>query len=152
MDVASLTPYLASSEHIDWHSETVQQQSKVLTRGLTTDTDKARAYFTFVRDDIAHSWDYQRNPVTCKASDVLHHKTGYCYAKSHLLAALLRAAGIPAGLCYQRLTIGNTPPFCLHGLNAVYLKGTSIKPELPLAFRAFQDQGGFATSGWLPAE
>lgn len=122
MDVASLTPYLASSEHIDWHSETVQQQSKVLTRGLTTDTDKARACFTFVRDDIAHSWDYQRNPVTCKASDVLHHKTGYCYAKSHLLAALLRAAGIPAGLCYQRLTIGNTPPFCLHGLNAVYLK------------------------------
>lgn len=46
----------------------------------------------------------------------------YCYAKSHLLAALLRANGIPAGLCYQRLTISNDgPPFCLHGLNAVFL-------------------------------
>ncbi|MEW8276262.1 MAG: transglutaminase family protein, partial [Candidatus Thiodiazotropha taylori] len=45
-----------------------------------------------------------------------------CYAKSHLLAALLRANGIPAGLCYQRLTIeDDKPPFCLHGLNAVYL-------------------------------
>jgi hypothetical protein len=53
----------------------------------------------------------------------LVHKTGYCYAKSHLLAALLRANGIPAGLCYQRLSIeGNGSPYCLHGLNAVYLK------------------------------
>src|SRR5690606_15516280 len=60
---------------------------------------------------------------TCKASDVLKHGTGYCYAKSHLLAALLRATGIPAGLCYQRLTISNdVPPFSLHGLNAIYIQ------------------------------
>jgi transglutaminase-like putative cysteine protease len=39
-----------------------------------------------------------------------------------LLAALLRANNIPAGLCYQRLTISDVPPFCLHGLNAVYLE------------------------------
>ena len=69
-----------------------------------------------------HSWDYEQNPVTCKASDVLKHRTGYCYAKSHLLAALLRANEIPAGLCYQRLTITDVPPFCLHGLNAIYLE------------------------------
>lgn len=54
---------------------------------------------------------------------MLEHGTGYCYAKSHLLAALLRANNIPAGLCYQRLTISNDkPPFCLHGLNALYLQ------------------------------
>ncbi len=83
----------------------------------------AEKCFLFVRDEIEHSWDYERDPVTCKASDVLEHGTGYCYAKSHLLAALLRANDIPAGLCYQRLTISNDkPPFCLHGLNAVYLK------------------------------
>ena len=39
-----------------------------------------------------------------------------------MLAALLRANSIPAGLCYQRLTITDVPPFCLHGLNAVYLE------------------------------
>ncbi|MBL0716467.1 MAG: transglutaminase family protein [Desulfosarcina sp.] len=51
------------------------------------------------------------------------HGTGYCYSKSHLLAALLRANDIPAGLCYQRLTVSdNKPPFCIHGLNAVYLE------------------------------
>ena len=76
-----------------------------------------------MRDEIKHSWDYQLNPVTCKASDVLKQGTAYCYAKSHLLAALLRANEIPAGLCYQRLTITDgQPPFCLHGLNAIYLE------------------------------
>lgn len=62
------------------------------------------------------------NPITCRASEVLQHKTGYCYAKSHLLAALLRANGIPAGFCYQRLSINDQgAPYCLHGFNAVYL-------------------------------
>ncbi len=60
------------------------------------------------------------NPVTCRASDVLMHRTGWCYAKSHLLAALLRANGIPAGLCYQRLALDESN-YCLHGLNAVFL-------------------------------
>lgn len=40
-------------------------------------------------------------------------------AKSNLLAALLRANGI----CYQRLTLGDTPEsgYCIHALNAVYV-------------------------------
>lgn len=90
---------------------------------LTEPEDIARKCFEFVRDLIKHSWDFELNPVTCKASDVLKYKTGYCYAKSHLLAALLRANKIPTGLCYQRLTIkDDKPPFSLHGLNAVYLE------------------------------
>ncbi len=79
--------------------------------------------FLFVRDDIRHSVDYQMNPVTCRASDVLAHRTGYCFAKSHLLAALLRANRIPTGFCYQRLSIDDVgPPFTLHGFNAVWLR------------------------------
>lgn len=82
----------------------------------------AKNCFEFVRDEIKHSGDFELNPITCRASDVLQHETGYCYAKSHLLCALLRANGIPAGLCYQRLSInGEGPPFSLHGLNAIYL-------------------------------
>jgi hypothetical protein len=47
---------------------------------------------------------------------------GLCYAKSHLLVAVARAAGVPAGLCYQQLTDGGEP--FLHGLVAVYLAGS----------------------------
>ena len=98
-------------------------QAKELADGIHDPVTVSQKCFEFVRDEINHSWDFRQNPVTCKASDVLKHGTGYCYAKSHLLAALLRANKIPAGLCYQRLTITEVPPFCLHGLNAVYLEG-----------------------------
>lgn len=115
--------YLLPSQYIDWDHPAVKNKAEELSADLCTDIDIAKACFSFVRDEIKHSNDFQLNPVTVKASDVLLHKTGYCYAKSHLLAALLRANHIPAGLCYQRLTIeDDKPPFCLHGLNAVYLE------------------------------
>jgi len=115
--------YLASSKYIDWQAGEVLTQAKALTSGNNCKLDIAKKCFEFVRDEIKHSLDYSLNPVTCKASDVLKYATGFCYAKSHLLAALLRANKIPAGLCYQRLTIENdSPPFCLHGLNAVFLE------------------------------
>lgn len=114
--------YLESTDYIDWEDSNIFTQAKVLAEGSSKPEDIARKCFEFVRDDIKHSWDYTLNPITCKASDVLKYGTGYCYAKSHLLAALLRANKIPTGLCYQRLTITDVPPFCLHGLNAVYLE------------------------------
>jgi transglutaminase-like putative cysteine protease len=114
--------YLENSTYIDWKNPEVLSLALKLARENPKVIDVARACFEYVRDEIKHSWDYQLDPVTCKASDVLKYKTGFCYAKSHLLAALLRANGIHAGLCYQRLTIANdAPPFCLHGLNAVLL-------------------------------
>ena len=118
-----LQPYLAASHYIDFEHPQVAKKARQLATGLSTDSAIAQRCFEFVRDEIRHSWDYRQNPVTCRASEVLTNGTGYCYAKSHLLAALLRANGIPAGLCYQRLTVGDSgPPYCLHGLNAVYLQ------------------------------
>ena len=114
--------YLAATDIIDWDNPDVTRKAAELARDQNEPVAIARACFEYVRDQIKHSFDYQLNPVTCKASDVLKHQTGFCYAKSHLLAALLRANDIPAGLCYQRLTIDNDqPPYCLHGLNAVHL-------------------------------
>jgi transglutaminase-like putative cysteine protease len=115
--------YLSNSLYIDWHHPVILAKAAELADGCRDDAAVAQRCFEFVRDAIQHSWDYRRNPVTCKASEVLRHGTGYCYAKSHLLAALLRANAIPAGLCYQRLSVGSEgPPYCLHGLNAVYLQ------------------------------
>ena len=115
--------FLESTEIIDWQHPTVFALAQQLAVGKNDKVVIAQSCFEWVRDEIRHSFDFQMNPVTCKASDVLLHQTGYCYAKSHLLAALLRANGIPSGFCYQRLSIDDKgAPFCLHGLNALYLK------------------------------
>lgn len=118
-----LQRYLVSSPWIDVDHPDVVSVAAQLARCATTEHQLVQRCFEFVRDEIRHSVDFQLNPVTCKASDALRHRTGYCYAKSHLLAALLRTHGIPAGLCYQRLSVGDSgAPYCLHGLNAVHLR------------------------------
>jgi transglutaminase-like putative cysteine protease len=115
--------YLEATEFIDWDHPAILSQAAAIAADDCDALAIARRSFEFVRDQVLHSWDHKRNPVTCKASDVLRHRTGYCYAKSHLLAALLRANRIPAGLCYQRLAVESAgPPFCLHGLNAAYFE------------------------------
>lgn len=114
--------YLQASEIIDWQNPKILELAKTIASKNDTLEAIAKACFEWVRDKIHHSYDYQMNPVTCRASDVLKYRTGYCYAKSHLLAALLRANGIPAGFCYQRLSVNdNGEPYSLHGFNGVYL-------------------------------
>ena len=115
--------FLAAGRIIDHNNPAVQEVARRLADGLTDDEAIAERCYLFVRDEICHSADFSMNPVTLKATDVLLHRTGFCYAKSHLLTALLRADGIPAGLCYQRIrSSGTGHRFALHGLNAVYLK------------------------------
>lgn len=110
--------YLKSTDVIDWQHPDVIKLARQLATGTTLEV--AKRCFEWVRDEIPHSLDVQLNPVTCSASEVLQARTGFCYAKSHLLAALLRANHIPAGLCYQRVSQGDGR-FCLHGLNALCL-------------------------------
>jgi transglutaminase-like putative cysteine protease len=88
------------------------------------EVESARRVFHFVRDDVHHSWDIQGRRVTRTATDVLAYREGICYAKSHLAAALLRCARIPAGVCYQRLTLmdDDSAGYAVHALNTVYLR------------------------------
>ena len=117
-----MEPFLRAAEIIDWDNPSVRSKALELTKGTSGDVGIAQRCFEWVRDKVLHSSDYKRNPVTCAASEVLGAGTGYCYAKSHLLAAVLRANGIPAGFCYQRLSIDDRGAlYSLHGLNAVYL-------------------------------
>jgi transglutaminase-like putative cysteine protease len=117
-----LADYLQCTPIIDWETPAIIAQTQAITRDLTHDTAKAQALFEWVRDAIPHSWDMQTDIVTCTASEVLQQRTGLCYAKSHLLAAMLRCTGIPAGFCYQ--VFRRNPPYhgwALHGLNGLYL-------------------------------
>ena len=119
---ASVDPFLAASAVIDWTAPDVLALARELAQGALHVTDIAARCFHWVRDEVRHSQDFAVAEVTCSASEVLRLRAGFCYAKSHLLAALLRANRIPAALCYQRLELDRSRGlFCLHGLNAVLL-------------------------------
>lgn len=114
--------YLRATDVVDWTSPEVLGLARRLASESPNTADTVRRCFEWVRDHIRHSRDSALKPVTCTASSVLREGSGYCYAKSHLLAALLRANGIPAGFCYQRLSRDDDgAPYCLHALNAVWL-------------------------------
>ena len=113
--------FLRPTNVIDYEAVNVRALAAALARDVEPLMIAARC-FEWVRDNIRHSLDHNDNRVTISASDVLHHGTGLCYSKGHLLAALLRANAIPSGLVYQRLATDESgTSFCLHGLNAVWL-------------------------------
>jgi transglutaminase-like putative cysteine protease len=116
--------FLKATQIIDFDDSNIQKLAFELSKDCKSDVEIAKNCFLYVRDNINHSGDYKDDITTCKASDVLKYKTGWCYAKSHLLAALLRVNSIPTGFCYQRLNCGEYKDdvYCLHGLNAIYLK------------------------------
>ncbi|WP_030708997.1 transglutaminase-like domain-containing protein [Streptomyces sp. NRRL F-2580] len=115
--------YLASDEAVDhWHP-LVQETAEALWSFTGDAYSYSKAAFEFVRDEIPHSADSGDERVSWRASDVLATRNGICFAKSHALAALLRAQGIPAALCYQRLTDDDGSHPVVHGLVAVRLPG-----------------------------
>lgn len=115
--------FLCPTDWVDFEDAGIQEYLAAHPCGDRSEEAVIGVDFEFVRDQIAHSWDIGSSRVTGRASEVLRHGEGICYAKSHLLAALLRGRGIPAGFGYQRLTLGETPDtgYCLHALNAVWL-------------------------------
>ena len=131
-----MNQFLAACEVVDFKNESVALKAMELADRARTTHELIQLCFEFVRDEIKHSTDFGLSTVTIKASEVLKQGTGICYAKSHLLAALLRANSIPTALLYQRLEMDGGI-FCLHGLNAVWMNG---------------HEGSLLAEGSLPAE
>jgi transglutaminase-like putative cysteine protease len=146
--------FLRESRIVDHANADIRSLASALSAGDATAT--AKRCFDWVRDHIEHSMDFHREEVTCAASEVLRIGAGLCYAKSHLLVALWRANQIPAGFCYQRLTLGGpNPPYCTHGFTAVWLddlgwyrcdaRGNS-KPGIRCVFTPGQENLAYSTA------
>ena len=118
----SIDPYLESSDIIDFLNSNIQIVAEKLRRESNDEIDLARLCYEWVRDNVYHSFDINGVTVTCTASEVLQHREGICYAKSHLLAAILRYLGIPTGFCYQKLVLDDSDlsRLVIHGLNAIF--------------------------------
>lgn len=142
MEKSGLELFLEESYYVDFSAEIIRRTAESLFRGKAADTDKARAAYEFVRDEIPHTFDLYHSiaekdggqgaapvQIAARASEVLRHKHGICHAKANLLAALLRATGIPCGFCFQHITLldDDSVGYCLHAFNAALLDGRWIR-------------------------
>ncbi|MEV6288795.1 transglutaminase family protein [Kribbella sp. NPDC051770] len=123
-----MNDFLAADDVIDATHPAIVETAARLRRDHPGTTDFACAAFEFTRDEVKHSMDVGDPRPTVAASEVLAHGAGLCHGKAHLLTALLRAEGVPSGICYQRLADGKGG-FFLHGMTAVQLDGTWYRQD-----------------------
>lgn len=123
-----LSIFLAEHPYIDHSSPRIRAKAGELFSGIESSLERTRIAYEFVRDEIPHSFDIGSDAITARASDVLARGTGICHAKANLLAALLRRVGIPAGFCYQHITLADDDSlgYCIHCYNAVHVEGRWI--------------------------
>ena len=116
--------YLKADDVIDYRNKSIMQLADALFQKANNELEFIKLAYEFVRDNISHSADIKEDIITCAASEVLEAGHGICFAKSHLLAALLRCKSIPTGFCYQKLILDDetAPILIYHGLNGVYIK------------------------------
>jgi hypothetical protein len=107
----------------------------------------ARILFDFVRDEIAYDMapDVEARE-DWRATETLERGSGFCQQKAVLLAALLRARDIPAGVVLQDLLDHKIPPHYVeligsqrlevHGLTCAFLDGRWVRLDatLPRSF------------------
>lgn len=116
--------YLSETECIDYNNSVIQEKVKELKLKSDSQLKYIENAYKFVRDEISHSWDIKSEVVSRKASEVLINRTGICWTKTSLLAALLRANGIPSGFSYQFLTRADDNAdegYIIHALNTVFI-------------------------------
>lgn len=93
----SIHEYIKEDNVINYSNEIITQLADSLFQKAYNEIEYIKAAYEYVRDNISHSADINEDIVTCTASEVLKAGHGICFAKSHLLAALLRCKSIPTG-------------------------------------------------------
>lgn len=90
---SELQQYLAATANCQVNDATIKALAASITKGMSSNYDKAVAIFNWVRDNIGYSFYYN---TKYGAVGTLNADTGNCVDTTHLLIALERAAGIPA--------------------------------------------------------
>ena len=130
--------YLAPAAFIDSDADNVVAFARRVTAGETDPVTKAIRLFYAVRDEIPYNpYDNFRALDTYRASATLARGSGFCVAKAALLAAVARAAGVPARVGFADVRNHLTTPrlrrlmgtdlFYYHGYTELYLGGKWVK-------------------------
>jgi transglutaminase-like putative cysteine protease len=144
--------FLTAAEYVDSAAPSIVAFARRICEGAPDDVTKAVRLYYAIRDGIVYTpyCDFKA-PETFRASACLERGSGFCVAKSALLAAAARASGIPARvgfadvrnhLATPRLRrLMGTDVFYYHGYAELYLGGRWIKAT-PVFDRALCERFG----------
>jgi transglutaminase-like putative cysteine protease len=130
--------YLCPTWFIDSDNPDVRAHAVQITKGCTTEQERAVKCFYAVRDGIRYDpYSITAEPLDYRASVTLDRRVAYCIPKAVLLTALARAAGIPARLGFadvrnhlaskKLLAQLGTDLFIFHGFTELWLAGSWVK-------------------------
>ena len=102
--IKDLSAYLKSSKNCQVDSSKIKSLVNKVTKGLTTDIEKATAIFNYVRDTVSYSFYYD---TKYGAVGTANAKTGNCVDHSHLLVAMFRTADLPARYVHGTCTFSS---------------------------------------------
>lgn len=128
---------LAASSMVDSDHPAVQAFAKQHAKG-SNDTERAVALYLAVRDGFRYDpYQVDLSPEHMSASSVLAKGYGWCVPKAVLLAAVCRAAGIPARIGFadvcnhlstERMRqMLKSDLFVWHGYTDIWLEGRWVK-------------------------
>lgn len=138
MPPEELSAYLSPTRFIDSAHESVRRFALEAIGDANSDPEKARRLFLAVRDAARYNpYAISADPDSYRASATLAAKEGFCVTKAILLAAALRAVGVPCRLGFADVTnhlaterlveLMGTNVFAFHGFCEVWLAGRWIK-------------------------
>ena len=145
---------MQSTTSIDCDSKVIQEKSRILTQGQKDIIERARSLFYFTRDEVRYNPYASLYPI--EASGTLDRGYGFCIQKAALLAALARAAGIPARLGFIDIRnhhldsdwqkILGTNVIVYHGFAELNINGKWLKATPAFDLRMCRE------NGFLPVE
>ena len=161
----NLADYLKPTKMCDSDNQIVIQKAQILTKNASTDKEKAKAIFYFIRDEI----EFYMDPFFGTASNTLKKGGGFCVPKANLQIALLRVINIPARYhivhlkaectnpLFPKWIIKNFPPIIDHHSTCeCYLNGKWIACDATLdkeliecaKTKGLYDQESFSQIDW----
>ncbi|WP_458402729.1 pseudomurein-binding repeat-containing protein [Methanobrevibacter sp.] len=96
--------YLKSTTNCPVGNSAIKSVVNSLTSGLTSDLEKAKAIYNYVRDKVSYSFYYD---TKYGAAGTLSAKTGNCVDQSHLLISMYRTAGLAARYVHGTCTFSD---------------------------------------------
>lgn len=146
-NMETINALLAPEKHIESEDKLVIDKAAEITKGLTTDRDKAKAIYQWVSKNI--NYDYTKYGKHLNndydneygALQTLNTKSGVCYDYATLVAALGRASALQTKVVKGTGKINGIAGY--HAWNEIYLADENKWIKLDTSFAAVSNQDYF---------